>query len=92
MVTVITKNAINNKFLSDVHVKYTMSNMTEDTIITNINGRGEIYPTKIKGLDGITSLVELGPNLLLNCSRSIIVEIGLLVLWQGGTLQFLKDK
>ena len=50
MVTVSTKNAIYNECLANVHVKYTMSNMTEDTIITNINGRGEIYPRYLTDL------------------------------------------
>ena len=51
MLNVITKNAINNEVLANVPVNYTLSNMhthmpsmTEDTIITNNNGQGEIYP------------------------------------------------
>merc|ERR1712025_326501 len=44
VVTVITKNATNNKALGNVHVNYTLSNQTQDSIVTDSNGRGEIYP------------------------------------------------
>ena len=44
VVTVITKNAINNGALANVPVDYTLSNVTQDSIVTDGNGRGEIYP------------------------------------------------
>ena len=44
VVSVITKNAINNGALANVPVNYTLSNITQDAIVTDSNGRGEIYP------------------------------------------------
>ena len=45
VVNIITKNAINNGVLGNVHVNYTFSNSTQHgEIITDSNGRANIYP------------------------------------------------
>merc|ERR1712112_741077 len=58
VVTVITKNATNNKALTNVQVNYTLSNQTQDSIVTDSNGRGEIYPR----MDLLPGLMVLTAN------------------------------
>jgi len=58
VVTVITKNATNNKALSNVQVNYTLSNQTKDSIVTDSNGRGEIHPR----MDLLPGLMVLTAN------------------------------
>merc|ERR1712112_447917 len=60
VVTIITKNATNNEALSNVQVNYTLSNQTQDSIVTDSNGRGEIHPRMnlLPGLMVLTANVE----------------------------------
>jgi len=58
VVTVITKNATNNEALSNVQVNYTLSNQTQDSIVTDSNGRGEIHPR----MDLLPGLMVLTAN------------------------------
>merc|ERR1712112_708468 len=60
VVTVITKNATNNEALSNVQVNYTLSNQTQDSIITDSNGQGEIHPRMdlLPGIMVLTANVE----------------------------------
>merc|ERR1719300_1829416 len=60
VVSVITKNAINNGAVANVQVDYTISNQTQDTIVTDSNGQGEIYPRMdlLPGLMVLTASLE----------------------------------